>query len=395
MTKKVKHNMRVLIFPGGYVPGTKYGGILTSKQNFVEVFGNDLEIYVVAANHDYKEKEPYQNIVSGWNNVGKAKVLYVSDEEVNASRLEEILSDIRPDMLYLSGTITSYFRLNRFLILLANQKQIPTLVSSDGDICTNALKIKIYKKAVAIVLVRVLRAYKNVFFQSTSNEETINLKKYLGIKGKMIFEVTNVPGVRRECKHQVKQKGTLRTVFVSRICRKKNLIGAIKSVSQSKADITLDIYGPIEDEDYWDECKRLIADTCSFEKIKYIGQLDPRMSKEIYSKYDCLLFPTMSENYGYVIEESLLCGCPVITTRGVTPWDDIDGMAGYVENLGDTEGICHRLEELAEKDNKQYGELREAVAEYVDERLGIDKIKKDYYRMFERTMGKKICTEPI
>lgn len=379
--------MKILIFPGGYIPGTKYGGILTSKENFVEVFGDEHDMFIVAPNHDYKENIPYAGIKSGWNKVGKAKVLYISDDESNILKYEKIINEIKPNLIYLSGTITSYFRLNRFLIRIARKRKIPVLISSDGDICTNALRISMFKKMCAILLVRMMRAYDNVYFQATSKEETINLMKYLGIQERKIFEVTNVPGCKKSKSNLIKQVGTLQVIFISRICRKKNLIDAIKSVSHFKCGICLDIYGPIEDKDYWNECQYLIKHTGSSNHIKYIGELDPIKAKEIFSKYDCFLFPTMSENYGYVIEEALLCGCPVITTKDVTPWDDIDGKAGYVEELGNISGICHRLEELACMDNEKYALLRKAIDKYISERLRIKGIKDDYQRMFRTVIS--------
>ena len=40
------------------------------------------------------------------------------------------------------------------------------------------------------------------------------------------------------------------------------------------------------------------------------------------------VLPTNSENFGYVIAESLACGTPVITTHGA-PWGEIEGRCGY------------------------------------------------------------------
>ena len=45
------------------------------------------------------------------------------------------------------------------------------------------------------------------------------------------------------------------------------------------------------------------------------------------------MFPTINENYGHVIAESLANGRPVILSKGTTPWDDLDGKAGFVISL--------------------------------------------------------------
>ena len=36
------------------------------------------------------------------------------------------------------------------------------------------------------------------------------------------------------------------------------------------------------------------------------------------------IFPTLGENFGYVIYESLSCGCPVLMSKDTTPWNDLD-----------------------------------------------------------------------
>ena len=61
---------KIMVFIGGYLPGEKYGGPVSSISNFVELMGDDYEIRIVCSNHDFKETTPYPNIKSGWNRVG-------------------------------------------------------------------------------------------------------------------------------------------------------------------------------------------------------------------------------------------------------------------------------------------------------------------------------------
>ncbi|MBR4731246.1 MAG: hypothetical protein IK081_00600, partial [Lachnospiraceae bacterium] len=71
---------KIMIFIGGYLPGKKYGGPVTSISNFADYLGDEYEIRIVCNNHDLKETAPYKNISEGWNQVGKANVLYLEDK---------------------------------------------------------------------------------------------------------------------------------------------------------------------------------------------------------------------------------------------------------------------------------------------------------------------------
>ena len=56
-----------------------------------------------------------------------------------------------------------------------------------------------------------------------------------------------------------KEKNKLKILFISVISPKKNLIYVIETLNKVKGDFTLDIYGPVKDEQYWRECKNGIS----------------------------------------------------------------------------------------------------------------------------------------
>ena len=53
--------------------------------------------------------------------------------------------------------------------------------------------------------------------------------------------------------------------------------------------IKFDIYGPIESDDYWNECKKAIKELPSNINAQYIGMLTQEEVAPTFMKYDCFL----------------------------------------------------------------------------------------------------------
>ena len=157
---------------------------------------------------------------------------------------------------------------------------------------------------------------------------------------------------------------------------------AISAFSKLKLAGEFHIYGPIESREYWSQCERLIKKAPAHVTIKYCGKVKPEAVGEVYRKYDCFLFPTMNENYGHVIAEALANSCPVILSKGTTPWDDIDGRAGFVCDLKDMEKFTDALTEIAKMDSEQFEGFMENTYLYYQEKTADDDAVVGHRRMF-------------
>ena len=112
-------------------------------------------------------------------------------------------------------------------------------------------------------------------------------------------------------------------------------------------------------------------------------------AKHIYDEYDCFLFPTFSENYGHVIVESLFSGCPVVISKGTTPFDDCHEKAGFTVRLDSQRDFTRYLEKIADMDELQYAKLCESIDDYVAEKFQIDKLRQDYLKMIATISGER------
>lgn len=386
----------IVIFIGGYLPGQKYGGPVTSLENFTNQLHECFDIRIICSDHDFKDARRYPDIHEGWNRVGHAQVYYTNERNYNSKAFYDIIKNFAEDiaLFYLSGIY--YIKMNYAAIALGRNLNIPILLAPRGDLMKNTItmksKKKMIKKLVFLAFCHYSNLFHDIYFQSTSDEETRGLHHYLGIKDQMIFQLPNMPVMKHERVGYRKEKDQLRVVFISRIMVKKNpkvALEAIKNISD-KYNIIFDLFGPKEDPEYWKECSTLIDNinkTRSNIQVSYKGSLDPMGAKTIYSGYDCFIFPTASENYGHVIVESLFSGCPVIISRGTTPFDDCHEKAGFIADLDNPSEFTLYLEEIAGMDETQYNNICKKLNDYIEVKFQTDKLKREYLDMIAKIMG--------
>ncbi|MBL9002040.1 MAG: glycosyltransferase [Phycisphaerae bacterium] len=75
--------------------------------------------------------------------------------------------------------------------------------------------------------------------------------------------------------------------------------------------------------------------------VHFLGQVIGREKISLYQNADLFVLPTSQENFGLVLIEALACGTPLITTKGVDIWQD-------VQASGAAEIVDQRPEQLAE-----------------------------------------------
>lgn len=374
--------MKILILLGGFFPAKNYGGPPVSISNLCNLLKGEYEFYIVTRNREFKTNELLQGIEKGWNNNYNAQILYLDPNEFNAVKFNEVLQEIKPDLIYLNS-LFSHKILIPFL-KLSKKNNIPLLIAPRGELCANAFKKK-YKKIPYILLIKMLINKNITYFQSTSNEEENAIMKYLKIKEKKIFQIDNIPSIGENNNVElVKNKGEMKSVFLSRIHPKKNLLFLIKCLSRIKGNVSLDIYGPIEDKEYWENVKEEIRKLPSNIKVKYLGNVEHEQVIETFKQYHTFLFYTLSENYGHVIVEAINASCvPIISDQ--TPWSDlVDYNAGAVSNINNIQECVNNIQTFVDYDNEEYKKILENLKIYKNKKINFDSIKEKYLLMFDK-----------
>ncbi len=319
---------RILVLNGQYAPGYKGGGPIQSCINLVENLYEDFDFYVLCADRDYKDPMPYNEVkINQWNEVGHAKVYYLSPDKQNLKGFKDIINSINYDVMYLNGFFSPIFTIYPLLLrYMGKLKKKPTILTPRGDF-TGGCENKKIKKYSYIYLSRFLGLYKGLLWHATSDIEEHDIKQKFTKAN--VFNVPNLPTKFVSKKLCIsKRAGELRLVFVSRIFPKKNLRYALEVLSKiTDGKIIFDIYGPMEDKGYWTECRELIKKMPDNIRVRYCCEAKHKDIPHIFEQYHAFFFPTLGENYGHVIVESMMNNCLCILSKGVTPWDD------YIEHL--------------------------------------------------------------
>lgn len=370
--------MKVIIANGGFLPAKTYGGPVVSIDNLCRFLYKDIEFYVVCTDHELGSSDRLKGIHEGWNDIGYCKVCYFKDSEVTEQNLNKVVKEVNPDTIYINSLFDARWTIP--LLRIAKKQKISVLLAPRGQLCKNAFTRK-YKKIPYIMYLRMFGLINNIHFQSTSTEETEAIRIYL--KGTMdkVHYLSNLPSMPQTTLiHPIKKSGRASFVFFSRIVPKKNLINAIKFFRNVNGKVTFDIYGPIEDKDYWEVCKKEITNLPSDVSVNYKGLIDHDYVFDVLSQYDAFLFPTLSENFGHVISEALFSECPVIISDQ-TPWRGLEeAYAGWDIALDNTIGFRNAIQTIINKDNEQLVRMRKLAKAFAKKQFEMDKLRNDYIR---------------
>lgn len=354
---------KVLILMGRYLPGYKDGGPVRTIKNLTDIMGKEYDIRIMCHDRDHGDVKPYPNInVNTYNEVGNANVYYVKDGKFKFGTLLKEIKKV--DVVYCCGPYNSYaikvMILKRFKLFKQS-----LVVASMGSFSRGALSLKSKKKTIFLNFMKKFGLFKNITWSVTSSVEETELKAVIGNNAKCIVaeDLPRVEKVKHNC---VKQKNQLKVIFLSRISKMKNLIGVIEILSKiNNYSVIFDIYGNIEDQEYWNQCKRRLEKLPSNIAWKYKGECNSDDVVKTLSNYDVFLFPSLGENFGHVISESLIAGCiPVISDR--TPWKDLDKYkCGNVISLNNQNDFVDCLINYINMDKKEFSKYISNAQAYI------------------------------
>ena len=266
---------------------------------------------------------------------------------------------------------------------------VPFVVSPLGQFTRGARKLKARRKKFFVKVGNWTGLFNNVSWHASSPEDADDIRTFIGPHRRGIqpsisiaSDLPMLPNTA-ELTPPRKRSGEVRLIFISRIDRKKNLGHALATVSRTVGDVTLDIFGPVEDHSYWQSCLRHIEVMPKHVNVVYRGSLTYAAVIPALSQYHFLLLPTLGENFGHIILESLSAGCPVILSN-LTIWRDLERKGvGWDLPLTDAGAWDRVLQQCLAMDQAQYDSFSQRARKFAIEwALNPDLLKQsvDLYR---------------
>ncbi len=358
---KSQNKPKILVVCNYYLPGYKGGGSLRTIVNMVERLGDRFDFRIITRDHD-GDRIPFENVaINNWNKVGNAQVFYLSVDNIKISKLRELIKKVQPDAIYINSVFAT---LSIFILLLKKFSLLPEtkiILAPEGEISEGALKLKSGKKTAFLKLAKTLGLHRNLIWKTTSEYEKREAERIKG-RGGQIFIAPNLTAktflenYRQELKPK-KKVGEVRMIFLSRFMRKKNFNWLLSFLGAIEGQLSIDIYGNLEDGNYWAETREMIKALPANISVVYRGSIPHEQVAATIFDYHFFILPTLGENFGHVFVEALAAGCPLIISDR-TPWRNLrEKMIGWEIPLEDVQGWIHIINECLSLDDETYSRL--------------------------------------
>lgn len=339
----------ILIFIDWYLPGFKAGGPIQSCANLVSHLKDEFNFRIITRDTDYCETTPYAQIISNtWHKADEdTQIYYLSTERINRQQIQRLINETKHDMVYLNGMFSYYFTIVPLWYLRKNKAK-PIIVAARGMLAPGALAIKGLKKKIFLTAAKALKLFSHVTFHATGAAEKKDIQQLFGAQCKVLV-AGNLPkkAILPPFHPRHKLTGQIKLVNIARVAPEKNLKYALEILKEVKSQVVFDFYGPVYNNAYYEECLNVIKSLPSNVLATYREVLPNNMVANTLKDYDAMLMPTLGENFGHIILESLCASCPVIISDQ-TPWQfSANDHAGIAIALNNKQGFIDAVETLA------------------------------------------------
>jgi glycosyltransferase involved in cell wall biosynthesis len=368
--------IRILALLEHYLPAYKAGGPLRTVGNMVEQLGEPFSFRIVTCDRDWSDHTALPQVEPGkWTPVGSGEALYLAPSQLGVTGLRAVIRETAHDVLYLNSLFSP--RLSILPLLLARAGAIPrrpVVIAPRGELHPGALgggswgsllpaslarrlgSPRYLKKKAFIALARALGLYRGVTWQASNETEAEEVRLHVGRRARVVVapDLAARPPESLPPPPAPKRAGVLRAVFVSRIDDKKNLEGAIALLHGLRGEVHFDVYGPVRDERYFARCRAALDRLPPNVTARFHGALPHERVAEVFRAHELFLFPTRGENFGHVVLEAMVSGCPVLVSDR-TPWRGLARYgAGWDLPLGDVEGMRAVVQRCVDMDEEEY-----------------------------------------
>ncbi|MFN0082399.1 MAG: glycosyltransferase [Ferruginibacter sp.] len=367
--------MKIFVTIPWFVPAFRAGGPIQSIANLVANYTEGVEYFIFCGNTDLSG-EALQGITTGeWTTYNDCTKVWYAGKENLSNRICEQVENVMPDVLFIIGLFNWHYNIVPMLFCNASTK----IISVRGMLHPGALSQKKWKKHFFLQMLNA-RGTQKYIFHATDKTEAEYIQQQFG-KDCRVSVAGNFSKKMEVLPAPPKTAGKLQLTTIALISPMKNHLLVLQALQNCTAFINYDLYGPVKDEAYWQQCLLAIEAMPANIKVQYLGELLPSSVAPALSQQHVFIMPSKSENFGHAIAEALAAGKPVITSHN-TPWNDLcNQMAGENVDLSVAE-ITNAINIFAAQNQDVYNSFSAAARQYAAAHLNTDKKMAAYRKMF-------------
>jgi len=377
---------RVLILIDWYLPGYKAGGPIQSTSNIVQALGEKVDFEVATLNVDHTSDVPYPDVQADqWNTRTEGtRVFYFSKAGISYHGLKTLIQEGNYDFLYVNSMYSLPFTIWPWLMVLRGQVKAKIVLAPRGMLQAGAVQIRSLKKKVFLALMRATGVQRKIRWQATDEQEQEDIRKFFG-KKLDIHISPNIPKQQQlPWEATPKKTGVARFAFSSRVSRKKNLEFFLQRLHNIQGQVVFDIYGPKEDDAYWQLVSEEITRLPVNVKAQLKGPVPAPELPQVLRQYHFSVLTTHAENFGHSIFEGLLAGLPVVISDR-TPWLGLEEkQIGWDIPLEEPERFEVAIQRAIDMGQDEYSQWSKAAHAFAATYKKAPELREKALRLFEK-----------
>ncbi len=372
---------RILIFYDHFYPAWKAGGPVQSLVNLVNNLHTQYDLYIICKPHEMNESVLLQGIkVNEWSSwEGKAKVYYWNYSFGKRKALLSLITSVNPHTVFINGLYSLYFNLLPLWYSL-NHTTARVIWSARGMLHNGALAQKAFKKKTFLAAVKLLKLHQRVIWHATDEKEAEYISQKMGNVNVLV--AGNYPKRIQDLPVLEKRAGKLILGTVALISPMKNHKAIAEALQKCNGSVTWLIYGPVKDQQYWNECLQLIQQLPANIEVTYRGELAPDKLTEALQAIHVFIMPSESENFGHALYEALSAGKPVITTT-TTPFYKLqEKRAGFAVSLNQlTSSLTDAVNYFLQMEQVEYDAYCMHALTFAQSHISIEELSNQYQKL--------------
>lgn len=272
-----------------------------------------------------------------WNAPGRPHTITVPEPDLPGGFLSKPqIRDLRPivsrfDLIHLHGIweplVLQFAR-------MAEHQDVPWVVSIRGMLDRWCMKQRALKKQVYLALGGSRTLNRAARIHLTAEAELEQARRYFRKSTPQVIpNLLNLEPYRELPPDSLAREqfaafhsGDPVILFLSRIHYKKgieHLVDAAAQLRDNGSSARVIIAGT-GDEEYTKQIQDRVASHQLEDRVSLVGQVTGDLKLSLYRAADAFCLPTSQENFGFVFFEALAAGLPMVTTKGVDTWPELE-----------------------------------------------------------------------